>query len=576
MRFIVTGNVNNSLLQEKNFDVLGAYYPEGYDSWLEYLSVDLQASLSEQCNSIFILIDGSMLIRRFSEPNFNGALDLIFATVKKLCIKYPAIKVHLSNIHILHRFSTTLRDSSTFDAFEANWSLRLRETIDSVRNLYTFDIRSLVFEKGVRDFYSDKYRFAAKFPYSNIGASAIREQIKCTLDLQARVRKKLVIVDLDNTLWSGIVGEVGPLGIEIGTTAKGEPYRIFQTILKKLSDEGVLLAISSKNNLEDVLDVFRQNKDMVLSLSDFCNVKVNWEPKSVNIKQIIEELNLGADSAIFLDDSLFEQNEVSVNMPEVTVVGLPDDIHKIPEFAKGIVDKFFFSIEPTAEDLSRKVMYQQQVERKRALASSTEESHDFLRSSGLQIHVRFSIIEDASRLHQLSVKTNQFNLRFARLSETQIISMLRDRRFLLFSVDCVDRFGTYGLVCFVAIKLNHGGEAEIIELVLSCRAMSRYIEDHVLVAISQYLSSVGVTELRVIPQVGPKNLPARSFVNRLCSVSGLTRHICDGVSIDIQRLLLASDRLQSANQSTLILFAEVKFEVPVSFSEVGNSDELLL
>lgn len=290
-------------------------------------------------------------------------------------------------------------------------------------------------------------------------------------------RLKCIVVDLDNTLWGGIIGEDGLSGIQLGPQYPGSAYVSFQQFLLQMKSLGVLLAINSRNNPADAIDVFEKHPHCVLKLDDFAAYRINWQDKSDNIRELANEINIGLDSMMFLDDNPAECERVRSAASEVTVVHLTGNPL---DFASRVLNSgVFFSQILTEEDRRRGELYtlQKRVGEAKASAASFE---DFARSLEMELTIAPVTQADVSRVAQLTQKTNQFNLTTKRYQDSDISQMLvaPDRKLYLLRLR--DRFGDYGVVG--VIILDSGYESWIIDtFLMSCRVIGRRIEEAVIV-----------------------------------------------------------------------------------------------
>jgi FkbH-like protein len=288
---------------------------------------------------------------------------------------------------------------------------------------------------------------------------------------ESRPAPKCVVLDCDNTLWGGVVGEDGVGGIELGSAFPGSGYQGFQRTLRSLKDRGVLLAIASKNNPQEVDDVFAQHDDMVLRAEDIAVWRVNWNPKSQSLREIADELNIGLDSLVMIDDSDYELAEIANAAPEVRLLHVPDEVGLLPDLIAS--SGLFRNMSVSAEDLSRTDMIRQESARKQAAGAVSRE--EFLASLELVIDYIDVGEEHVGRVAQLTNKTNQFNLTTIRRTEAEIRALLASGDHLVRAIRVADKFGDYGLVG-VAILETAGAEWEIDTFLMSCRVLSRGIE----------------------------------------------------------------------------------------------------
>jgi FkbH-like protein len=290
--------------------------------------------------------------------------------------------------------------------------------------------------------------------------------------LYGRIRK-CIVVDLDNTIWSGVIGEDGAEAIVVGDSPLGSIYRDIQRVLLNYRKAGILLAIASKNNIDDVMPVFSVRKsDMVLAKEDFIAMRISWQPKSQSILEIAQELNLGLDSFVFLDDNPAERLEVAERLPEVAVVDFPKDPAQLP----GILAELLYlkPLRLTAEDRTRHEMYVQDLGRTEL--QKTEGISDYLMKLGTNITVAVNDSSNIERITQLINKTNQFNLRTQRYTLEEVRSMTTSGDHVVTSVTVKDKFGELGLTGVIILKKTAPARYFIDTFLLSCRVLSREIE----------------------------------------------------------------------------------------------------
>jgi FkbH-like protein len=284
--------------------------------------------------------------------------------------------------------------------------------------------------------------------------------------------KKCLVVDLDNTLWGGVVGEEGPLGVKLGATYPGSAFVEFQQYLLDLHARGVILAIASKNNPADVDEVFATNKAMILAPSHFSATEVHWRQKTESLGNISAQLGIGLEHVVFADDNPVECEEVRRNLPTVTVICLPSQPERFIESlaSEGLFDTLGLS----AEDRRRGELYRQraQAEGMRASAALVE---DYYRD--LRMQLCFAQVDRASlpRAAQLTQKTNQFNVTTRRSSEADVSRRAADPTWIVTTVGVRDRFGDNGIVGVIMAK-QAGDVVDIDTFLLSCRVIGRSVE----------------------------------------------------------------------------------------------------
>jgi FkbH-like protein len=284
--------------------------------------------------------------------------------------------------------------------------------------------------------------------------------------------KKCVVLDLDGTLWGGIVGEAGAEGIALGPTAPGIEYVDFQHALLALTRRGVVLAVCSKNNPEDALTVIRTHPHMVLREETFAAMRINWKNKADNIAEIAEELNIGLDSLVFIDDNPNERELVRQILPEVLTVDLPRDPSLYRRTLEGMTD--FDLLALTAEDEKRAARYQANAKR-RADKVTAASLADYLRSLEVQVAIGYAPREVLARVVQMFNKTNQFNLTTKRYQAEDISRFMESKDYRVYYLRVADKFGDHGLVGTAVVRAR-GDEWRIDSLLMSCRVMGLGVE----------------------------------------------------------------------------------------------------
>ena len=321
--------------------------------------------------------------------------------------------------------------------------------------------------------------------------------------------KKCIALDLDNTLWGGIVGEEGFDGIELGHTPNGKAFVEFQKELLSLWNQGIILAINSKNNLDDAMKVIEEHPNMILRKKHFANIQINWNDKAANLKQIAEEINIGLDSIIFFDDDKVNCERIKFEFPEVLTIELTDDPSEFASILKDLND--FNVLQRTNEDRKRGEMYSEQRERKK-FERTISNLDDFLK--GLEINVKIKKSNEflIPRISQLTMKTNQFNLTTRRYQEEDIENMTNNPSISIGCAEVSDKFGENGITGVYIVK-----KYEIFWMIdtflLSCRIMGRGVENAILSQILLDAKNNGIEEIRAEFIPTQKNKPAENFLS---------------------------------------------------------------
>lgn len=284
--------------------------------------------------------------------------------------------------------------------------------------------------------------------------------------------KKCIVLDLDNTLWGGIIGEDGLEGIKLSNTSPGIEYVDFQRGLLSFYNRGVILAICSKNNYDDAIKVLQEHPYQVLKEEHFAAMRINWQNKAANIAELAKEINIGLDSMVFFDDNPVERAQISLAHPDVLVVDLPKNPRLYRETLENL--KVFDVLSLTKEDMARGEMYVGK--RKRAeLEQSAESIEDFLRTLDLKVKIQPVNDFDTPRVVQLIGKTNQFNLTTRRYTEADVRQFRDDQNVIVYSMAVTDKFGDEGVVGVAIVKMKDD-DWWIDLLLMSCRVIGRSVE----------------------------------------------------------------------------------------------------
>ena len=332
--------------------------------------------------------------------------------------------------------------------------------------------------------------------------------------------KKLLVLDCDNTIWGGVAAEVGHESIEIGGSSQsGRMFLELQRVFNALNQRGVILALCSKNKESDVLKVFEDNSDMTMKLEQFTSTRINWNPKSQNILEICKELNLSSESVVFVDDSPFEIHEVMSSRQGISCIQTP--ISKVEmELLAWKLDELFTSKNITSEDVNRVKYYDDEEIRKQQLGKYLS-YEDFLRSLDTQIKLNRVLSSDqVERVSQLSLKTNQFNFMHARIEPENVIRMLSDKKYSIYTGAVSDNIGDSGVTFLLITEAisDHPREIRIIEMVLSCRVFGRNIAERAFMYLIEHFHKSGINRVFCVFEKTAKNsqfidfLPSHGFI----------------------------------------------------------------
>tara|TARA_B110000438_G_scaffold247415_1_gene249530 strand:- start:304 stop:1959 length:1656 start_codon:yes stop_codon:yes gene_type:complete len=357
--------------------------------------------------------------------------------------------------------------------------------------------------------YNPKLWYAAKIPFSQkVFDIASSELIKIIKAFEGK-NKKLIIVDLDNTLWGGVLGDLGWKKINIGGhNMEGEAFKDFQLNLKAFKNLGIQLAICSKNEEKNALEAIEKNPNMILKKKDFAAWRINWNDKAKNIKEIISELNLTNDSVIFIDDNVSERDRVKTSIRGITVPDWPEDpcryVTKLQSL-DGLDAQYL-----TYEDKNRTKFYKDEKVRNKNKEKFI--THDkWLSTLKTKVYFEKGNEKNKKRILQLINKTNQMNLKTRRISELVLDRLINDKKSHLFSCKVKDKFGDMGLVGIVSFKVLPD-KIEVIDFILSCRVFGRSIEKAMLLKIIQVLKKKGINKIVFQYLKTKKNKPCFEFL----------------------------------------------------------------
>lgn len=385
---------------------------------------------------------------------------------------------------------------SMSDSGEAAWRYammgRIASTLqESVPSASLLDLDESLAEIGRAQFFDQRFWYTARFPFSPVAARDVARRIIAVAALRKLPKAKVIVLDADNTLWGGIIGEDGMQGIGLGPDYPGNCFVEFQRRLLDFQQRGFILAMCSKNNPLDALEVLQNHPHQVLRETHFAAMRINWEPKPQNIRSLAEELNLGLDSFIFVDDSHHECMAVRTELPQVEVIQTPSRPVDIPACLDLVARLEILSL--TAEDREKTQMYVQERKRKE-LATASGDRASYLASLEMRLAVRLDDPGPLARLAQLTQKTNQFNLTTRRYDEAEVSARIASPDWIVAHFSLADIFGDSGVVGVAMVNVT-GQEARLDTLLMSCRVIGREAESAFLDALLRELRGRGVERL---------------------------------------------------------------------------------
>lgn len=507
-RIALLSNVNIDPLKRKLSSIGNEVWtPAGYGEVLGAL-IDQGSGLRDfEPSQIFLLIDLSDLL-----ANCDGASE-VDHTIDRWYDRLGSCALGGAEVFVSTctcRYEPFCGDWKTSPAAfaETLWEAKLNELIKAHDNVFRFELANIVKAIGANAFFTDKLWYLGRIPYTTVAADAMVEAIVAA----SAGEKKVLLVDLDNTIWGGIVGEAGAQGIELSDEQNGLIYKDVQREIRRIKNAGIVICVVSKNNFNDGIAPFRENGQMVLKEDDITSFKMNWERKDRNICELSQELNVGLDSMVFLDDNPTERQLVRAMLPEVVVLDFPDDVSEAPALLRSTFKRYFQRRALTAEDRAKTEQYEAMAKRAELERASTS-FEDYLKSLDIQAH-RVNPPDRKARIAQLIGKTNQFNLATTRYTAAEVEGMIESSEYEVYAFDIVDSFANNGLTALAIVDLR-GKDPFIDTFILSCRIMGKGIEDFVVDYVERELSDRGYQSLGGMYRPTAKNGAVEKLYDRL-------------------------------------------------------------
>ena len=389
----------------------------------------------------------------------------------------------------------------------AEYNTALFDAAKSHSNLKVIDYSEFTRNYPKAELFDWKFYFISQMGINPKLTKDFQEWWQRKLDSIALKRKKCLVLDLDNTLWGGVLGEDGISGIKIGGDYPGKAFLFFQKALLHLSESGVILTICSKNNEADVLEAWEKNPYIVLKKEHFAACRINWKDKAANIKELADELNIGLDSFVFVDDNPAERELIKQMLPMVSVPDFPSQPYELPVFFNKMVEDYFKVYSVTEEDKKKTEQYKANAARAQAQHSFTDFGA-FLESLDIQITIEEANGFNIPRIAQMTQKTNQFNLTTKRYTDADVKEFLT-HGWRIWCISVADRFGDNGITGCIMINND-----EIDTFLLSCRILGKGIEVAFLKKILSLLKDNGIRSLKASYVPTAKNVQVKDFYDR--------------------------------------------------------------
>jgi FkbH-like protein len=496
-------------------DLAADVYESPYNQW--------RAELLDPASALHAFAPTHIVLALTSIDLAYGSLRSVDAVVESVVAAVEAA-LKTSEAYILvtlpEPLADEVSDGSPAYAWRAAVCSRLRASLTSPRVMLV-DLEPLVRGAGAEAWFDDRFYDTSKLPFHPDRTPAVLAALADAVAGTVAPRCKLVIVDLDNTLWGGNVGDDGYAGLDLDPAGSGRHFLRLQAFLAGLRDKGIVLAIASKNEPAAVKEAFAKRGEMILRFDDFAAAEIHWEPKSLSVSRILDRLALSTAGVVFLDDSPVERAEVQRRFPDIAAPELPDDpAERVPMLLRtGLFDRRLV----TNESRDRNRMYAENARREEALREAGD-YQQFLR--GLQMVMEAGAFEDArERVIELIHKTNQFNLTTRRYNWAELNAAVRDGFGRFYRLN--DKFGDNGIIGVVAVARDGDEDARIDLWLMSCRALGRKVEDAILADMVARARALGARRLIGEYSATAKNALVRDLYPRL----GFTETGRDGASV---------------------------------------------
>ena len=512
--------IENIEHQLKSKDILLNKNISGYNNYLSEFKKFIEFSNKKKIDlfilSIFQESFSEKINHLFSEIKLKEQNDIykkIILDIKEIVHKirqFSEAPILLTNYPNTLEKKLNLENDDIFDNIEINnwFNKEVSKIVDNFKSTHLVDLKKIAYQFGYNNIFSNQYWYNTMLPFSNLGVVETSKKLSKFFFHFFGKNHKLIILDADNTLWGGILGEEGVNGIKLGDNIPGVYYKNFQSHIKNLKNKGIILALCSKNDLKDINEVFKKNKQMILKKNDFVSIKANWESKNKNINLILDEVNLKPEHVIFFDDSHYEINLIKKTFPKIDSIQLKGH----PSLFTNILNEKgnFLSTTISSTDKERTSLYHQENKRKK-LVNFSKDEEDYIKSLNMVVTIEKPQANDVERLSQLTNKVNQFNSTSLRLTEANISKNLNKKNSFVFKISSKDIVGDLGIIGFILININK--QKVIVEnFLLSCRVLGRKIENIILVFISNFCKKFKKNEIEIFLAKNDKNKALQEFL----------------------------------------------------------------
>ena len=509
-RVALLSNITIDLIISKLRRKYDFFQPEGFDTWVQEVLNPASRLYSNNIDAVIVLIDGTEARGWKNAIEGTERINLWKQALIALVSKVVTVPVFVSTIDIRENRIKSLSERKIRYKLGNEWYQFVQGMVESRDNVYLFDLADTIAEIGRKQFYSNKMWYMSSMPYSRDGLNAVSLEIDRVLCSTFNSRKKIIALDLDNTLWGGVIGEDGIEGIELSDHKEGQRYYDFQRQLLEMKNRGIVLGIISKNNVEDAESAIQRHPAMLLRDDDFVSRKINWENKAINLKAMESELNLTEGGFIFIDDNPAERETVKGECSEILVPDFPEDTTELLSFAEDIWFDYCRPLRVLGEDLKKTQMYQNEARRKQEMRESLN-LDDYIAKLEMVADIHRMQDSELERVVQLINKTNQFNVTTKRYTQADVKEIAGNSDNAIYVVYSSDKYGDSGLISVIIIK-NQENMAKIDTFLMSCRVMGRKLENVIINELAADYSSK-----RLIGEYIPtaKNAPVKDLYDRL-------------------------------------------------------------
>lgn len=468
-------NVTVDLLVNKLHRKYDFYLPEGFDTWVQEVINPTSGLYNSFIDSVIVLLDGTEARSWKNAEEGTARITSWKQAINILAANITTIPIFVATIDIRENRIKSLSERKSKYELENEWYQFVQRLAEEKNNVYLFDLADTISEIGRKQFYSNKMWYMSSMPYSRDGLSAVATEIDRVLGSVFIARKKIIVLDLDNTLWGGVIGEEGVDGIELSDHKEGQRYYDFQRQLLEMKNRGIVLAVNSKNNVADAEAAIQGHPAMLLRDDDFVSRKINWDSKAVNLKAMESELNLSEEGFIFVDDNPVERETVMGGCPGALVPDFPADTTELLGFAEEMWLDYCRPLCILREDQKKTQMYRDEAKRKQEMGESLN-LDDYITRLEMSVDIHRMRSDEIERVTQLCNKTNQFNVTTRRYTKAEIEEISSEQNHAVYVVYSSDKYGDSGL-CSVIILKETETDVRIDTFLMSCRVMGRKLED---------------------------------------------------------------------------------------------------